>query len=467
MLKDITVDIFDLFGTEKPELQVPATADLAVPAPVDVFDLFGEPEAQRALLQPDPQWSREGGLYVIWLSPDRKHYYGGRAVCFSRRWGGHLKRALKGTHGNVRFQSTFNKYRFFQPEVLEIFTTLEEQIAAEQSWLDTNFGKPGCINLSHCSDGGCSGHTPESRAKMSFTHSTRPDLVEKARVTLSANRHFVTQEGIFRRAKITGEKLRGRVQPRSTVEKRADSNRGRKNTPETLTLMSESAKRRVLTHPTRHGQETRALISEQQRGRVWVNDGANNKRVTLQEASSLLGSGWVQGRHGGSPNKDRRLLVRRDPVSGEIIDRKLALIWDIPFLIEGGWENPPPKESSPQEESKRGHKGTVWVRRESPQGELECRRVSEEDLTHLLAEGWERGARKASLSRKEKLRTAWSDPERIEEARQRRATQKNLTTGTIWVWRDGDGFRRVPALDKDKWVSDGWVQKGPKNRAPN
>jgi len=39
---------------------------------LDVFDLFGlpqEPEPQEALLQPDPQWSREGGLYVIWLSP--------------------------------------------------------------------------------------------------------------------------------------------------------------------------------------------------------------------------------------------------------------------------------------------------------------------------------------------------------------------------------------------------------------
>ena len=431
---------------------------------LDIFDLFGlpqEPEPQEALLQPDPQWSREGGLYVIWLSPDRKHYYGGRTSCFSRRWEDHLKNLLSGTQGNTRFQNTFNKYRFFQPEVLQVCSTLEEQIAAEQAWLDENFRKSGCVNLSQSSSGGCSGHTPETCAKMSLTRSSRKDLVEKARATLSVNRHYVTQEGILRRAKLTGEKLRGRVQPQSTVEKRAASNRGRKNTPETLALMRESAKKRATEFPTQHGPETRALISEQQRGRVWVNDGANNKRVSLQEASSLFDSGWVPGRLRGSHNKDRRLLVRVDPLSGEIQDRKLALLGNIPSLLEAGWAPPPQKESSPPKVSERGHKGTVWVRRENTQGELECRRVAEEDLPRFFAEGWERGARKASLSRKEKMRTAWADPQRVEEARQRRATQKTQAIGTIWVWRDGEGFHRVPVSDKDKWIFEGWVQRGP------
>jgi len=36
----------------------------------DTLDLFGQ-DSQQALPQPDPQWSSEGGLYIIWLSPDK------------------------------------------------------------------------------------------------------------------------------------------------------------------------------------------------------------------------------------------------------------------------------------------------------------------------------------------------------------------------------------------------------------
>jgi hypothetical protein len=60
--------------------------------------------------------------------------------------------------------------------------------------------------------------------------------------------------------------------------------------------MSESAKRRAQEHPTAHGQETRALISSQQKGRVWVNDGVRNTRVHPQDLPQYDGHGWVRGR---------------------------------------------------------------------------------------------------------------------------------------------------------------------------
>lgn len=129
--------------------------------------------------------------------------------------------------------------------------------------------------------------------KQRETWKSRPDLVEKARESLNRNRVHVDAT---ERNRKTGEKLRGRKQDPEAVEKRAASNRGRKNTPETLARMSESAKRRAQAQPTSHGSATRSLISAQQRGRVWVNDGQVNQRLFPEEADRLLACGWRKGR---------------------------------------------------------------------------------------------------------------------------------------------------------------------------
>lgn len=129
--------------------------------------------------------------------------------------------------------------------------------------------------------------------KQRQTVKSRPDLVEKARESLARNRVHVDATARNRK---TGEKLRGRKQALEAVAKRAASNRGRKNTPDTLRRMSESAKRRAQVQPTSHGDETRALISSQQRGRVWVNDGGVNQRLFPEDAENLLAQGWCRGR---------------------------------------------------------------------------------------------------------------------------------------------------------------------------
>jgi len=129
--------------------------------------------------------------------------------------------------------------------------------------------------------------------KQRQTVKSRPDLVQKARESLARNRVHVDATA---RNQKTGEKLRGRKQDPEAVAKRAAAHRGRKNTPDTLRRMSESAKRRAQAQPTSHGDETRALISSQQRGRVWVNDGKVNQRLFPEDAERLLMQGWCRGR---------------------------------------------------------------------------------------------------------------------------------------------------------------------------
>jgi len=253
-----------------------------------------------------------GGLYLIWLSDeDEPHYYGGRTTCYARRWRQHEVALQGGTHTNRRMQATFDKYGVFRAEAMPTDGDLTE---AEQAWLDEHHGNPRCVNLSpHACGGnhiewtperrkrrserytGNVSHSEETRRRMSETRSTRPDLVEKARQSLARN--TCTDPVILARnaAKATAHNT-GKKQTPEHIEKRAAAHRGRKNTPETLARMSESAKRRAAEQPTEHSAETRALISRQQKGRIWITDGTRNRRVFPAEAQPLFAAGWARGR---------------------------------------------------------------------------------------------------------------------------------------------------------------------------
>lgn len=61
--------------------------------------------------------------------------------------------------------------------------------------------------------------------------------------------------------------------------------------------MSVSAKARAVEHPQSHDDSTKALISSQQKGRVWITDGSKNQRLFLADAAPLLDSGlWRPGK---------------------------------------------------------------------------------------------------------------------------------------------------------------------------
>ena len=253
-----------------------------------------------------------GGLYLIWLSDeDEPHYYGGRTTCYARRWRDHETALQGGRHTNSRMQATFDKYGVFRVEAVP---TDDDNIEAEQAWLDEHYGKPRCVNLSpHAVGGNIVEWTPErrkrrserymghvrseeSRRRQAETIKSRPDLMEKARQSLARN--ACTDPVILARnaAKASAHNT-GKKQSPETIAKRAAAHRGRKNTPETIARMKAAAKRRVKEHGApSHGADTRALISQQQRGRIWVNDGTTNRRVFPDEAVALLAAGWVRGR---------------------------------------------------------------------------------------------------------------------------------------------------------------------------
>lgn len=116
-----------------------------------------------------------GGLYILWLSDS--HYYGGRAKCFNERWQGHLKALRQGKHCNQWMQRLYNIHGRFEPEVCQELPMGGDHQAAEQAWLDGNYGEPGCVNLSRAADGGAMTgrkHTAETRAKMSASRKGRP-----------------------------------------------------------------------------------------------------------------------------------------------------------------------------------------------------------------------------------------------------------------------------------------------------
>lgn len=240
-----------------------------------------------------PTPPKGGGLYIIWLSDT--HYYGGRTRSFRRRWRSHLRQLKAGRHANDRMQKTFNKYGQFRPEVLTRLKPSEHE-EAEQEWLDTHFGKTGCVNLVPHACGGCDGHTEKTRAKMSHTRASDPELVATARATLDRNRNSIPRENMVKRAQQMTASNVGRKQAPDTIAKRAASHRGRKNTAETRAKMSEAAKRRVAEHPISHSDETKALISKQQKGRVWITDGVRNTRVFPSDLPGYLADGWSRGR---------------------------------------------------------------------------------------------------------------------------------------------------------------------------
>ena len=236
-----------------------------------------------------------GGLYLIWLSDS--HYYGGRTTCYKRRWATHWRNLKRGTHENTRMQNTYNKYGVFRAEAVDVGD--RDLVEAEQEWLDEHFRTAGCMNISKSAAGGCTSRSEESIRRQIETFKSRPDLMEQARQSAARNRLPKGYKATPEHRANNAAAQQGKKHTPEHIEKRAAAHRGRKNTPETLVRMSESAKRRAAEQPTEHGVETRALISRQQKGRIWINDGTRNRRVFPAEAIPLLDCGWSRGRLAG------------------------------------------------------------------------------------------------------------------------------------------------------------------------
>jgi GIY-YIG catalytic domain len=330
-----------------------------------------------------------GGIYIIRLSDT--HYYGGRTGNFKKRWADHHRELREGRHNNRRMQRVFDIHGRFEPEVVEVLAP-SECPDAEQDWLDANFRKPGCVNLVSSSRGGMAGckATPETIAKRVATFKSRPDLLEKARASIARNGIRFTPEMIRCGVAASALKTKGRKQPPEQVARRVASVTGRKNTPETIERMRVSAKRRAEEMPTTHGADTRALISTQQRGREWVNDGTANRRVWPDEAAALVSAGWVRGKLGGSV---AGMVWMIDPTGR----RRRVRPGEVDARLSDGWTHPPPAAGYvPVSDSQRGHRGTVWLWRDGDG----FRRAPVDEVGVRMADGWvRRGPRQADTTR--------------------------------------------------------------------
>lgn len=321
-----------------------------------------------------------GGLYLIRLSDT--HFYGGRALCFKTRWEEHLA-SLQSNRANRWMQNVYNKFGRFEPEILAILPR-EDHIAAEQAWLDEHFRTPGCVNVSSYAYGGRGGKSVVSHAKM------------------------------------------------------MDPNWGRKNTLEARIRQSEAAKIRVKRYPIRHGESTRSLISSQQAGRIWINNGGTRTRVRSEDLQGYLDQGWVLGR-------DRH---HTQEFKAQASERMIGRVWitngdknlfvkpdEVQTYLDQGWTfgrsnlQPTPQEARVKAGAKRHDR--IWVTDGSTN-----------QLVYLseIPEGWRQGLTKKPAVMSDESKTALA------------AKRGNKR----WI-NNGASSMTVDAEDLQRYLDDGWV----------
>lgn len=209
-----------------------------------------------------------GGIYLIRLSDT--HYYGGRASDFRVRWGNHLSALKAGRHPNPFMQNVFSKHRLFNASVLLEIQDESGRLRAEQEWLDANFGRAGCLNVSPSSERGSSKGvkraTPETGKRISASLKGRPCSPETREKlgSVSRKRWDTTTDS---------EETRG---------KKSLAARGRKHTETSKVKMSEIALGRGGLGPRHHSVETRQKMSDSQKARF--DSAARHKSSEAQRA---------------------------------------------------------------------------------------------------------------------------------------------------------------------------------------
>lgn len=247
-----------------------------------------------------------GGLYIIWFSDT--HFYGGRAKNFQDRWRRHLEFLQRGKHPNRHMQSAFNLHGKFEPKPILFIEVFNEQVSAEQEWLDKNFGTEGCLNLSPSAKG-MSGfkHRPESIKKMSDASKGQAISDRHRAAAARVGRETVWDEA---RRKVHSDACMGRVMTESCREKIRRSLSGRTFTAERLEIHTQAMKgvtkppgfgdRIAALNRSRRGEkrseEEKARISLMSKGKIWVCTELRAKRVLPEEVQVYLSEGWQRGK---------------------------------------------------------------------------------------------------------------------------------------------------------------------------
>lgn len=93
-----------------------------------------------------------GGIYHLRLSP--QHFYVGRAQNLAVRIRHHLNALRRGRHKNPHMQATYNLFKHFSVERLELIADPAARLLREHQLLRVVHGTEGCLNLSDRSEGG-------------------------------------------------------------------------------------------------------------------------------------------------------------------------------------------------------------------------------------------------------------------------------------------------------------------------
>jgi len=319
-----------------------------------------------------------GGLYVIWLSD--RHYYGGRTGSFHRRWADHLRALRDGAHDNRFMQRVFSG-QTFRPEAIHGIEETSDQIEAEQSWLDENFGRPGCMNLTSSALGGGGPITPEGRLRLSESQAGRILILKGTRFKRVRERSLPSWEEKGWR---TGSPFEGTSWVfRDEEEARVPSKdvphflgegwtlgRSAQPTLGSVCIHRGTEKRRATEDDVEDYLSRGWLLGWPFRGEklAWVTRGKEEKRVGVSDLPLEETFGWVRGRV--SSPKGQKIWVHLGSERKKILNHERSR-----FQGEG-WElGMGPREAR-----------TVWVSRAG-----EARRVSPEEVERLQGEGWEPG----------------------------------------------------------------------------
>lgn len=247
-----------------------------------------ECRVRRIELPPITVQTRRGGLYVVWLSDT--HYYGGRAVYFRARWRRHLTQFEQGKHPNRYAQAVFDKHGKFVPEVLQTLPT-NEQVTAEKGWLDSHFGKTGCVNLSQSPVNNT--HVSEAaRRKISKAHKGRKHTPEAIRRSSESRRGMKASE------EARHNNSRAQTGKKMSLEARQNMSRSsaRKGSPITDSMREATIASNKARRGETRSESVRQHLSEVVSKLVWVCNESSSRRVLPSKVPALLGQGWIKGR---------------------------------------------------------------------------------------------------------------------------------------------------------------------------